>query len=570
MSERTTRLRTALLIILAVMAVAAAGYVSFSLSSEDGLDDLRDEADSRLAVLTTALFAPADKYSYLPEVLAVHPMLEDLLRRKSDQARVQQANVLLEQINRTANAAAIYVLNDKGLVIAASNWNEASSFVGQNYAFRPYFQTAMNAGSGKFYGVGTTTMLPGYYISHAISLDGAAAGVVVVKVDLSRLDDGWTRGRSKDEITVADANGVIFLSSRADWKYRPMQPLSPLAMEQLRKTHQYDGVLREPLSITVLSRLGANEQLVRIMQHARDGHGEEQAHYLMHTGRIDGSDWAVNVLVPTAEADTRATRVAIISAGGVAFLLLAVMYVWQFNHRVKEREKSRRALELAHQALEQKHVELQKMTEELRIASITDPLTGAYNRRFFFEAVHKLVSASNRHHFALSIVTIDVDHFKRINDFYGHPAGDTVLRELTTMCKESLRDADVFARFGGEEFIMALPNSDADAAQLVAERLRLKVNEKTIDIKGEPLRITISCGVSQYRLQETGIDDTLKRADEALYVAKKSGRNQVVVREKKKACGHCRRLLIRQADRSLADNAVMQFAQAPVSDGPCR
>ena len=101
MSQRTTRLRTALLIFLAVLAVAAAGYLSFYLSREDALDDLRDEADSRLALLTTALFAPADKYSYLPEVLAVHPTLEDLLRRKNDPAQTNKANRLLEQLNRT-------------------------------------------------------------------------------------------------------------------------------------------------------------------------------------------------------------------------------------------------------------------------------------------------------------------------------------------------------------------------------------------------------------------------------------------------------------------------------------
>jgi diguanylate cyclase (GGDEF)-like protein len=373
-------------------------------------------------------------------------------------------------------------------------------------------------------------MLPGYYIAQTIMLDGTAAGVVVVKVDLSHLDERWMRGRSRDEITVADANGVIFLSSRAEWKYRPMQQLSTQAMEQLQKSHQYDGVLREPLDIAIQARLGPREQLVAIAQTGRDGRNEEEARYLMRTGRIDGSDWTINVLVPTAEVDTRVARIAIISAGSLAFVLLAILYVWQFSHRIKEREKSRHALELAHGALEQKHSELQKLTEELRVASITDPLTGAYNRRFFFEALNKLVSASNRHRFALSIVTIDVDHFKRINDFYGHPAGDAVLRELTSICKESLREADVFARFGGEEFIMALPNSDTEAAQLVAERLRTRVSERTIDIRGQPVRITISCGVSQYRLHESGIDDTLKRADEALYAAKKNGRNQVVVR----------------------------------------
>ncbi len=513
--------------LLALAAVAACGYGAFSWSRHEGIKTLQSEASSRLALSRAALFAPTDKYSYLPELVSNHPLVAGSLSGRDDPQRIRDANLFLERLNSSAKSAVIYLLDDRGLVIASSNWNDPQSFVGSNYAFRPYFQDAIKGGTGRFYGMGTTSMMPGYYISHPIRTGQAVAGVAVIKIDMSELDQGWSKER--DEVTVTDENGVIFLTSRADWKYRPMRELTPIAAAQLQRTRQYDAVLKTPLPISTVQPVAQNERIVRVTQAARNGYGQEQVLYYLKAGGLEGSDWTVNVLVPMAEVDLRALRIAAISAGALALMMLSVMYVQQMRHRGIEREKSRLALEQAHQALEQKHRELQKLSEELRITSITDPLTGAYNRRFFFESVPKIVSAANRHRFPLSIVTIDVDHFKRINDWYGHPAGDKVLQTLTGLCQESLREADVFARFGGEEFIMALPNTGAELAASVAERLRLKVMEQPIEIGNEPLRITISCGVSQYVEGEPNVEQALRRADEALYAAKNGGRNRVVV-----------------------------------------
>ncbi|HJV54033.1 MAG TPA: diguanylate cyclase [Noviherbaspirillum sp.] len=517
-------------ILLAVSAIAATGYLSFSVSRGAGIRNLHDEAERRLAVSNAALLTPVDKYSYLPELVALHPLVIDALQHKDDRQRLRQANLYLEQINSIAKSAVVYVLDAKGQVVAASNWRKATSFVGQNYAFRPYFQDALREGSGRFYGVGVTSRTPGFYLSQAVRGDAGVLGVAAVKVDLNDLDKEWDNSHSGDQFFVTDENGVIFLSSRPGWKYRPLTPLAESAQERVRRTRQYETVLKAPLQITTVQRLRPNERLVDIAQDDGDTNGSQQERYLLRSAPLAGSEWTIDVLVPTASAELRAARTGIASAGVLSFLLLAVMYVQQARRRIQEREKSRQELELTHKALELQHSELQKLTEELRISAITDPLTGAYNRRFFFETVGKLVSAANRHHSPLSIVTIDVDHFKRINDQYGHPAGDEVLRRLTGICKESLREADVFARFGGEEFIMALPNSDSAQACAAAERLRTRMLDQAIVVKGEPLCITVSCGVSQYRSQEAGIDETLKRADEALYEAKNSGRNRVVLR----------------------------------------
>ncbi|MGE5622928.1 MAG: hypothetical protein ACM3WS_07230, partial [Bacillota bacterium] len=383
-------------ILLALSAIAAAGYLSYSASRNAGIRDLQDKAERRLAVSSATLFAPVDKYSYLPALVALHPLVIDALQHKGDPQRLRLADIYLDRVNSSAKSSDVYIMDDKGLVVAASNWQQPGSFVGQNYAFRPYFQDALRDGSGRFYGIGVTSRTPGFYLSHAVRSGSAVVGVAAVKIDLSNLDAGWNRSRTGDEFIVTDENGVIFLSSRAEWKYSPLMPLVAPTREQVRRTHQYDAVLKAPLPISMVKQLGPDARLADVEQEDESG-APQEARYLIKSAPLAGSDWTVNVLIPTAAADLRAARAGISSAGVLAFLLLAVMHLQQARRRIQERERSRQELELTHKALEQQHRELQKLTEELRISAITDPLTGAYNRRFFFETMGKLVSAANRH-----------------------------------------------------------------------------------------------------------------------------------------------------------------------------
>jgi len=525
------RVKTGLRTLPALAALAVAAYLAFYVYRQNGIHELHTTAERRLDMFNGALFAATDKYSYLPELIASHPIALGALLHKNDAQSIRRANAFLERVNSSAGSDIICLMDRDGLTVACSNWRQSRNLIGQSFAFRPYFQEALRKGSGSFYGMGTTSGLAGFYISHIVKDGNAVLGVAVVKTDLSNFDARWRNGKSREEIIVTDENGVVFLSSRAEWKYHPMHALTAQAAAQLKTSRQYgDAILKTPLSIRTLMDMPSGERIIGILQNANGNGAQQEVRYFLRSGALIGSGWTIHVLLPTAEIDAHAVFAAIVGAGVLAFLMLAAMYVGQIAQHMQEREKSRRELEEAHEARKQQLIELQKVSEELRITSITDPLTGVYNRRFFLEAVGKLVSGVNRHQFDLSIVTIDVDHFKRINDVYGHPAGDKALRMLSTLCKESLREADVFARFGGEEFILALPSSDGKAAWGAAERLRLKVMQQSIEVKGEPLHITISCGVSQYRPHEAGIDDTLKRADEALYVAKENGRNQVVLR----------------------------------------
>ncbi len=173
--------------------------------------------------------------------------------------------------------------------------------------------------------------------------------------------------------------------------------------------------------------------------------------------------------------------------------------------------------------------ENKKTEEELLRLAATDPLTGAFNRREMTSLAEQESQRSHRYGRPLSIMMLDLDHFKRLNDTYGHAAGDKALQRFTTLCCNALRNIDVFGRWGGEEFVALLPETDAEGAAVIAERLRKTVNENVLTYNDHRIVLTVSIGIAQYRADEIAIDGPLSRADMAVYDAKKAGRNQISV-----------------------------------------
>ncbi|OQX63771.1 MAG: hypothetical protein B5M51_04715, partial [Anaerolinea sp. 4484_236] len=170
-----------------------------------------------------------------------------------------------------------------------------------------------------------------------------------------------------------------------------------------------------------------------------------------------------------------------------------------------------------------------KAEKELYKQATTDPLTGVFNRRYFFETAQKELERSQRYNRPLSIIIFDIDHFKKVNDTYGHGAGDEVLRKLTAECKDSLRENDVFARYGGEEFVILLPETNLEQAEQMAERMRKGCAETPLDVGSATVKITVSFGVSSLDNETLPLDELLLRADNALYASKEAGRNRVTV-----------------------------------------
>jgi diguanylate cyclase (GGDEF)-like protein/PAS domain S-box-containing protein len=171
---------------------------------------------------------------------------------------------------------------------------------------------------------------------------------------------------------------------------------------------------------------------------------------------------------------------------------------------------------------------LKQIQTDLEILAAQDPLTSVYNRRHFYALAEVEIERSIRYQCLFSIVLVDIDYFKNINDNYGHRAGDEALIRFTEICRQSLRKVDIFARFGGEEFVMLLPETSLHQAQKVAERIRKIIEGTTLHIDRHHFNITASFGVSAFTGKQDTLETLLQKSDKALYAAKDKGRNMVV------------------------------------------
>ena len=181
-----------------------------------------------------------------------------------------------------------------------------------------------------------------------------------------------------------------------------------------------------------------------------------------------------------------------------------------------------------HLALQKAHQDLKIANAELTRLATTDFLTGVWNRRRFMELGEAEVARVRRSGRCFGAVMMDVDHFKAVNDTYGHNAGDNVLRALAEACVDRLRNVDIVGRMGGEEFALILPETDPQGAKLTVERLREHLGELAVPVDSGTLKVTVSAGVTTVQDPSDSIEAALKRADAALYEAKGSGRNKTV------------------------------------------
>ncbi len=219
-------------LVLACLSAAVVWFIAQSLA----IGTARKELDQTLLLTTRAVEAEIDRLRALPSVAAEDARVR---RALSGTGPLQDANAYLELVATQTGADELFLIDAKGETIAASNWNEPGSFVGQNYAFRPYFQDALTTGRGQFYAIGVTTGVPGYFLSAGFDV-GGSVGVMVVKLDLRPLQQTWRAAEA--DVALADEHGVVFLSARPEWQYRPLVGLTPETLDHLIATRAYEGV----------------------------------------------------------------------------------------------------------------------------------------------------------------------------------------------------------------------------------------------------------------------------------------------------------------------------------------
>ena len=198
--------------------------------------------------------------------------------------------------------------------------------------------------------------------------------------------------------------------------------------------------------------------------------------------------------------------------------IAVMLYTGSAIHQLREQSK-------------QQHIELQKVLELNKTLAITDELTGLYNRRYFMEQLVQQKALSERDDSDFILCFCDLDHFKQINDTFGHHTGDIVLKKFSDILKSSIREVDYAARFGGEEFVCLLVNTDIKSALKVTERIRESLAKYNFSDIAPSLHATVSIGVSNFKQFKT-IQETLMNADDRMYRAKEHGRNKVVYSDK--------------------------------------
>ena len=189
----------------------------------------------------------------------------------------------------------------------------------------------------------------------------------------------------------------------------------------------------------------------------------------------------------------------------------------------------------AHNKLEEQMNEIQVLQSDLREQAIRDPLTKLHNRRYLKETLSRELSRAMREQYPVSFLLLDIDHFKTVNDTYGHAAGDFVLKEIAEHLLEFTRTGDIVCRYGGEEFLVVFPNTKEQDAFFIADRLRATIQKSIIYVDRHVISITVSAGISEFPSHGQYEALILETADKALYHAKYNGRNQVVLWSKIKA-----------------------------------
>jgi|YNPNPStandDraft_1061719.scaffolds.fasta_scaffold00383_15 diguanylate cyclase (GGDEF)-like protein len=189
-----------------------------------------------------------------------------------------------------------------------------------------------------------------------------------------------------------------------------------------------------------------------------------------------------------------------------------------------------RLMTLAHQTAVA--VERAYLFERLQELATMDSLTGLSNRRHFFEMAEQAFERARRYRGLLSALMLDVDHFKKVNDLYGHSVGDQVLQEVGRLCRQNMRRVDIIGRYGGEEIAFVMPETGIEEARVAAERLRQMIEKYSFETQAGALSVTVSIGVAGLREEDSALHFLLDRADQALYQAKQGGRNRVAVYER--------------------------------------
>jgi len=323
----------------ALLLVLAAAYAGHELALRTGLSRLSEATAHRLDMFATGLEADLARFDYLPALLETNPVVPALLESPSKAAHREAANLYLNGVMATTGAEMLYVLDASGVSLAASDWDQPGTTIGQDLSFRPYVGEAIQHGRGRFYGVGITSGKPGYYMSYALRSGTELRGVVAVKVNIEEAVKAWRQ--LPGDVLLIDERGVVILSTRDDLRYRPLAPLDAGQLAEVQRSRPYGAAALQPLDWPP-PPLSKDTQLV-----ALDG-----VAHLASTRPLQRNHWRLVALDDLAPLHAAARYAAVTASLAMAVLLLVAVTLWQRRRAVRHKLASQAALQVAHDSLE--------------------------------------------------------------------------------------------------------------------------------------------------------------------------------------------------------------------------
>ncbi len=332
------------------------------------LSQLEAQASNELTLNVASLRGKLDKYEFLPEILVNKQNLADVLREPQSDT-IQQLNATLKNFKQITDVSDIYLLDANGTTIAASNWQNPKSFIGQNFSYRPYYQQAIKGQPGRFYGLGTTSGERGYYFSYPVFSGPSPIGVLVVKIVVRNLEIPWKDPST--EFIVTDPDGIIFISSKRDWLLNSIHPLTPEEREQIRNSKRYGDKEIQPLAFKVAETFGEG-QLVKIAS-SSDANKVQVNTYLQFDRTMPNAGWHLHILKNTKSVRTEILKNSLLAAGIYMVLVLLTLYSLQRQRIQRERARHDRETK---RALEANEARIRAILDNTKAGIITMDRTG--------------------------------------------------------------------------------------------------------------------------------------------------------------------------------------------------